>query len=181
MDIDGQNIDATSDPAIGATVDRQIGLTNAGMAKDYMASAPQARGLLGENSNFNSGLAYGDKANTQAIRNRYMPDYNLQQKELNLETIKSAQTDHIRNLQVATQAASQEVEMNRQKALIKWKIDQANKQARGAVLGQVLGITGAVVGGVAAGYATGGVGAGAGITAGYAAGSGLGNAVGSAN
>lgn len=179
MDVNGQNLDPTSTGAITATVDKQAGLTNQGLANEYMSSAPQAKGLL-KDDNFNSGLSYGDSAMSKAIKQRYQPDFDRSQRQLKLDAVQGAQSDHIRNLNVATQAAGQEVEMNKQRALLKWKIEQANKQARGAVLGQVLGITGAVVGAVAGAF-TGGAASVPLAAAGYAAGSGLGNAVGSAN
>ncbi len=177
MDINGQSLDAVSDPAITANVNKSVGQTNQGIASSYGSGAGEARGLL-NSGNFNQGLSYGDSATSSAIKSRYMTSYGLGEKQLSLENIKNAQTDHLRNLNVATQAAGQEVEMNKQKALIKWQIEQQNKKARGAVLGTVLGITGAVVGGVVAGAGSLGVGAVGGAAAGYAAGNAAGNAIG---
>ncbi len=172
MEINGQSLDSTSDPSITHSVNRQVGMSNADVATDYGKGSEGARGLLTQPSHFNSGLSYGDQATSDAIRARYMPQFNRQQSELKLENIKNAASDHIRNLQVATDAAGQEVEMNKQKAMLKWKIEQQNRAARGAILGTTLGIIGGVVGTV---YSGGNVAVGA---AAYQAGSGAGQAIG---
>lgn len=166
------DLDYTSSPALGQAL-TNLGGSNADLAKKYSAGSGEARGLLMNAPDSNSGLSYGDRAISDAIKSRSMREFNTSQNRLELETMKSAQTDHLRNLQVATQAASQEVEQNKQKAILRWKIDQANKASRGQVLGTTLGIVGGVVGAVYGGPA--------GAAAGYAAGSGVGSAVGSAN
>lgn len=171
MDLNGYNVDSSSSPAIEANVNGLVGQSNADVAHQYGQHTSEARGLLNQGENFNSRLGgYGDKATTDAIRSRYSMPYNREEKRLKLDIMQNAATDHIRNLQVASQAAGQEVEDNRQKAILRWKVEQANKKARGAVLGNVLGI----VGGVVAGIYSGGTGA----AAGYAAGQGAGNAIG---
>ena len=171
MDVDGYNVDSTSDPSITANVNHQVGQTTQGIANSYTHGAESAgRGLLNSSDNFNNGLSFGDKAQTAAIQSRYTQGYNRGESALNLEAIKNAQADHIRNLGVATQAAGQEVELNKQKAILRWKIEQQNKKARGAILGTTLGI----VGGVVAGIYSGGTGA----VAGYAAGNAAGQAIG---
>ncbi len=162
---------ATSDPTISANIASRAGQTNAQVANSYAAPAQEAsRGLLNSHDNFNNGLSYGDQATSAAIKSRYLPQQNQAANQLKIDTMKNADADHIRNLQTATAAAGQEVELNKQKALLKWKIDQADKKARGAILGTTLGI----VGGVVAGVYTGGTGA----AAGYAAGQGIGQAAG---
>lgn len=171
MEINGQSLEPTADKSITASIDRQVGQSNADIAANYSSGNSQARGLLNSNDNFNNNLAYGSNAESDAIKSRYMPQYNLQEKQLNLDNLKNAQTDHLRGLQVATQAASEEVQLNKQKALLKWQIEQQNKKARGAILGTTLGIVGGVVGTIYGGPAGG--------AAGYAAGQGVGNAVGS--
>ncbi len=172
MDINGNSLDSTSDPSIGANIASQASQTNQGLANSYSQGAESAgRGLLNSSDNFDKGLSFGDKAQTAAIQSRYTQSYNRGESALSLESLKNAQADHIRNLGVATQAAGQEVEMNRQKAILRWKIEQENKKARGAILGTTLGI----VGGVVAGIYSGGTGA----AAGYAAGNAAGNAIGS--
>ncbi len=172
MDINGNSLDSVSSPSLGATIASQSGESNQDLANTYTNDAKSAgRGLLNSSDNFNNGLSFGDKAQTQAIQSRYTQSYNRGESALSLNALKNAQTDHVRNLSVATQAAGQEVEMNRQKAILKWKIEQENKKARGAILGTTLGI----VGGVVAGIYSGGTGA----AAGYAAGNAAGNAIGS--
>src|SRR6185503_7205415 len=168
MDVNGQNLDPTATPAITDSINHQVGMSNQGLANSYSSNAGQ--GLLNLNTSGGSGTAFQPSAESAAIRNRYMPQFNRSEQQLSLDNLKGAQEDHIRNLQVATAAAGQEVELNKQKAILKDKIDQANKKARGAVLGTVLGI----VGGVVAGIYTGGTGA----AAGYAAGNAAGNAIG---
>lgn len=168
-----QDINESSAPSITANVNQQAGETNRDVSNTYNAGTSTARGLLNSPSNFNQGLSYGDSATTAAIKSRYQQQATVAQNQLSIDTMKQASSDHLRNLQTATAAAGQEVEQNRQKALLKWNIDQANKKARGAILGTTLGIIGGVVGGIYSG--------GAGAAAGYAAGSGVGNAVGSSN
>ena len=161
----------THDPSLAAFSNQQVGQSNQDVANSYGQGAMSAgRGLLNAPSNTNSSLSYGDQATTSAIQSRYQQKYTQNENALKLDVMKNAQNDHIRNLQSATAMAGQEVEQNRQKALLKWKIDQANKKARGAIVGETLGIVGGVVGGIYGGPA--------GAGAGYAAGSGIGNAVG---
>lgn len=161
----------SSAPSITANVGQQVGESNRDVSNTYNAGTSAAKGLLNSPSNFNSGLSYGDSATSAAIKSRYTQQSNVASNQLSIDTMKQASSDHLRNLQTATAAAGQEVEQNKQKALLKWSIDQANKKARGAILGTTLGIVGGVVGGIYSG--------GAGAGAGYAVGSGVGNAIGS--
>lgn len=170
MEVNGQSLDPTATQEITDNVNRQAHMSNADVANDYNQGISSGRGLLNQQAPINGSLAYGDKATSDAIRSRYMPQFNRAENELKLENMRNAQTDHLRNLQTATQAASEEVELNKQKALLKWKIEQANKKANGAIVGNVLGIIGGAVGAY-----FGGVG---GAAAGYQAGQGVGNAVG---
>ncbi len=174
LSYDPNVLEARSSPALGAFSKEQAGQSNQDIANTYgQAAMASGRGLLNAPNNTNSSLSYGDQATTAAIRGRTNQKYTQEENGLKLDIIKNAQADHIRNLQSATQLASQEVEQNRQKALLKWKIDQANKKARGSIVGETLGI----IGGAAAAYYSGGNMAAAG--AGYQAGKGIGTAVGS--
>ena len=174
MDLNPTNIQQEASPSITANINQNVGETNSQVQQSYEAPAQAAsRGLLGVQNNMNQGLSYGDQATTAAIKSRYNGQNVFAQNQLNIDTMKAADADHLRNLGAATQAASQEVELNRQKAILQWNIDQQNKKARGQILGTTLGIVGGVVGGVYGGAA--------GAGAGYAVGSGVGNAVGSAN
>ncbi len=167
-------LNESHDSSLDAFSRQQVGQSNQDVANTYGSGAMSAgRGLLNAPNHTNSSLSYGDQATTSAIQSRYQQKYTQNENALKLDVMKSAQSDHIRNLQSATQMASQEVEQNRQKALLKWKIDQANKKARGAIVGQTLGIVGGVVGGIYGGAA--------GAGAGYAAGSGIGQAYGENN
>ncbi len=171
MEWNDKSLDPTSDPSITAAVKEQVGQSNHDLANTYGQQAQTAgRGLLNSHDNFNNGLSYGDAATTAAIKGRYEQKYKQSENALSLDTMTKANADHIRNLQVATNAAGQEVEMNKQKAILKWKIQQAEKKARGAVVGNVLGIVGGVVGAVYGGPA--------GAGAGYALGQGVGTAAG---
>ena len=172
MDVNGQNLDPTATPAITEHVG-SLG-NNQSVASSYNSGLSTGRGLLGQSDSFNSQLGYGNQAETQAIRNRYAGNYGLKENELRIENVRNASDDNVHNLMAATQAASAEVQLNKQKSLLAWQIDQANRRARGQVLGTVLGITGGVIGGVVGGGA-------GGAMAGYAAGSGIGNAYGQAN
>lgn len=166
-----ENLDPTADPSVKANVAEQVGMSNHDLAQKYSGDATTAgRGLLNSHDNFNNGLSYGDNATSAAIKSRYNQDYKQSENALKLDTMKKANADHIANLHVATQAAGQEVELNKQKAILKWKMEQAEKKARGQVVGNVLGIVGGVVGAVYGGPA--------GAGAGYALGSGVGQAAG---
>lgn len=173
MDMDGYNIDSTADPSLTANIKEQVGQTNQQMANGYAEGGIAAgRGLLNStgSDDFNRGLSFGDKATTAAIKSRYDKQYQLSETKLKLDAIQGAQSDHLRNLTVATQAAGQEIELNKKKAELKWQKEQADKKARGAIVGTTLGIVGGVVGGIYSG--------GAGAGAGYAAGNAAGNAIG---
>lgn len=147
-------------------------------ASRYTHNDP-AKGLLADDSQYAKQLGgIEDTGLSKAIKQRYSQNYNIQNKQLDLNIAKQAQTDKLQHLLSVSQLANQEVLQNRQKALLKYRIEQANKRARGQVLGTVLGITGGIVGGVAGAFA-GGVGAPAGAMAGYALGQGVGNSVGS--
>jgi hypothetical protein len=143
------------------------------MAGQYTSGNSEARGLLKDPGNTNRQLAFDDHAMGDAIRSKYTQNYAHKESQLNNKMLQSADQDHIRQLNVAANMAGEEVEQNRQKEMLRWKMQQANRAQRGQVLGHVLGITGAVV----AGIYTGGAGAAAGLAAGEAAG----NAIGSAN
>ncbi len=171
-----------ADPAVTANVATRTGQTSAGIAQDYSSGMGEARGLLNQPSQTNNTLSYGDQATSAAIKARYNQDYTRQENDLKVSVMRNADADHIRSLQVATAAAGQEVQENREKAILKYKIEQANRRARGQVLGSVLGIVGTVGGAVAGGAATGTfVGGAVGAQAGGALGSGIGQAYGSNN
>ncbi len=181
MDISGYDIEETAEPNITSNINHQIGQSNASTAAGYSGGMSQARGLLTAPDSFNQASASGDSAMSAAIRSRSNQQYGLQENQLKVSIAKNADADHLRNLQVATAAAGQEVEMNRQKQILKFKMDQANKKARGQILGTTLGIVGGIVGGVAGGMSTGGAGAASGAMAGYGIGSGVGQAAGENN
>ncbi len=165
------NLNSTSSRELGQQIGDLTHQSNANVAGQYGSGFTEARGLLNPATNPGQGLAYGDQATSDAIRSRSNQAYTRKEHDIKTDILKNASHDHLAALQVASHAAGEEVEQNRQKELLRWKIDQQNKKARGAVLGTVLGITGGVV----AGIYTGGAGAGAG----YAAGQGIGQAVGS--
>jgi hypothetical protein len=171
MEINGQDLEYESNEALRDTIAQQTQRSNQDLANTYNSGISEGRGLLNSQDGFDSSVSYGNKAEADAIRSRYMPSYKRAETSLKIDNMKNAQSDQIRHLAIASQAAAQEVEINKQKTLLKWKIDQANKKARGAVLGNVLGIVGGVVGGIYGGPA--------GAMAGYGAGQGIGNAAGS--
>lgn len=171
MDVNGINVDPYSSPAVGDLSRNTNVQTPSQIAGDYSSAMSQGKGLLNSSDNFDKGLGYGNHAETQAIKNRYMPEYGLQESKLNYENVRNAETDKLQHLQVVTGLAGQEVQLNKQKALLKWQVEQQNKKARGAVLGNVLGIVGGVVGAI--------YGNAPGAAAGFAAGEGAGQAIGS--
>lgn len=165
MELNGYNVDSTSDPAISQHVSDLGHQTNADVARDYSAGGAAAKGLLTPD-NYNTGLSYGDRATHAAIRSRYMQPAVQQEQQLSTEIMSKASGDHIRNLTMATQAAGQEVEMNKQKAMLKYQVEQANRRAKARIYGDVLGIVGGVAGAVGGGVAGGPMGAVAGAGAG---------------
>jgi hypothetical protein len=169
MDVNGVSLDSTSSPALGALVDEHGKQTNSSIAQGYMQGAGVGKGLLNNPDQGNQNLAYGNPMST-AIRQRYMGEYTQNMNEINNRVLRAASADHIRNLATTSQLASQEVEMNRQKELLKNQIDQANKRARGQVLGTILGIVGGIGGAVAGGAG--------GAMAGYQLGQGAGQVAG---
>jgi hypothetical protein len=169
MDVNGQSLESTASKDITENIN-QFSRGNVQSTADSYSGNSAGRGILNAQTNFDRGLGGENTAEAAAIRNRYMPQYDRHERQLNLDNVRAAGADRIRNLAVATQAASEEVQLNRQKAILKDKIEKAQRAARGAVLGHVLGIVGGVVGGVV----TGGVGAAAGFAAGEAAGNAIG-------
>lgn len=179
MGVNMDDVQEGHSQAVGAVGTEARAQTADSMAKQYGAGTENARGLLNQGGNtFNEGLSYGDKAMSSAIRGKYMGEFNRNAHKVNLNNLRNADEDHIRKLSVASELANQEVEMNRQKEILKHKMKQAKKQQRGAMIGQVLGIVGAVGGGVAGNIAAPGVGTAPGAMAGQAIGSGLGQAIG---
>lgn len=168
MDIDGQSLEASANSDITANIGEYSRGSNQSLADSFGSSA--GRGLLSSRNNFDQNTGFGHSAEMDAIRGRYMPKFERQEKQLNLDNLRGASMDRLRNLQVATQAAGEEVQINKQKAILKDKIEKAQKAARGAVLGHVLGIVGGVVGGVVSG----GTAAAGGYMAGQAAGQAIG-------
>lgn len=171
MGLNTEDVEQHSDPSISAVGSDARNETAKSLAGQYSGGVENARGLLSQGGNeLNSGLNYGDQAMSLAIRQKYMGEFNRNVHKVNLNNLRAADEDHIRKLSVASELANQEVEMNRQKEILKHKMKEAKKAQRGAMVGQVLGI----VGGVVAGAYSGGAAAGAG----YAVGSGIGNAAG---
>jgi len=150
------------------------GSSAAANTSNYMNAASEARGLLNAPDNFNRGMSYGDEAMSKAIRNKGSQKYSMGERRLANEMRKGGQDDYVKKLQITSQLANEEHQINVQKEIMRQKQEQARKAARGQVIGTVLGITGAVAGGMM----TGGAGAGAGAMAGYQIGSGVGNMAG---
>lgn len=169
MQIDGQDI--SLDPTASKEV---TGLVNEASRpqSNYTAGNSQARGLLNRADGFNDQLAYGNGAESAAIRSRYSQAYNRSEYDLNTKMMQNASLDKIKKLQTVSALANEEVETNKQKEILKHKIEQANKRARGAIIGTVLGIAG----GAAGAYLTKSP---EGASAGYAMGEGTGNLIGS--
>ncbi len=179
--VNDYNLAPTADPAITANINNRTAQTSAGIAQNYGSELGEARGLLNSGGNEPPGLSYGDQATSAAIKARYNQAYTQNENQLKTSIIQNADQDHLRALTTATNAAGQEVELNRQKAILRYKVEQANRRARGQVLGSVLGIVGGVGGAVIGGEAGGWKGAAVGAGVGQAAGSGIGQAYGSNN
>lgn len=165
------NTDATSSLEIRDLTQGEAGQTSQGRASEFMAPAKQAgRGLLNQDDTFNKGLSYGDSATIDAIRSKYKADYNRAEKKISHDTLLKADESRLRSLQVTSDLAGKEVEMNRQKEILKWKQKQAKRQAKAALVGSVLGLTGAAAGAAIGGPAGAMVGMSAGTAAGNMAG-----------
>lgn len=147
------SIDTTSyrDPSLGATIDSQVGKSNADIGRSYTSGNQEARGLLNDPGQLNKSLGFNDQAMGDAIRSKYMQGYGHKESQLNNKMFQQADADHIRQLAGASELANQEVEMNRQKEILRWKVQQSKKAQRGAILGNVLGIAGAAGGAYAGG------------------------------
>lgn len=140
---------------------------------DYSSGETAARGLLNSGDNgFTAGLGGENQAMSQAIKAKYGGVFGRAQDRLNIDTLKNAKADHLKKLEVATDMATQEHQMNFEKEMQRKKMAQMAKAMRGQLVGSVLGIVGGVGGAV--------VGGPAGAMAGAALGSGAGNAIGSA-
>lgn len=171
MEVDGKNIDSTAQ-VFGSGLIESGQETGQQAGQRYMQAGSEAgRGLLGREDNYNQGLAYGDRAISDAIKSKYMQQYGKAEKKLNTQVLLKADQDKVKELNLTSQLANEEVELNKQKDMLKWKKKQADKKARGNVLGTVLGITVGTVAGIYSG--------GSGAAAGYAAGNAAGQAIGS--
>lgn len=133
---------------------------------NYSQGLSQGRGLMDNVGNFSERLGSATPE-ASAIRAKYDQDFGKEQKRISLGMMRQAQEDNIKKLQAANQMADQEMEINRQKELLKWQRKQAKKAARGQLVGNVLGIVGAVGGAV--------VGGAPGAMVGYSVGQGAGN------
>ncbi len=141
--------------------------------QDYASGGIQAgRGLLEAKDNFNSGINYGDQAMSQAIKQKFGQKQQMGERRMAQEMRSAGQNDYLKKLQVVSQMADQEHQINVQKRILREKQEQAKKAARGAMVGQVLGIAGAVGGAMIPGAGA------AGAVAGYQVGNAAGNAVG---
>jgi hypothetical protein len=180
MQVNGEDIDLepTVSKDVTGLVNEGVGQSNQGIAQSYTAGNSQARGLLNRTDGFNDQLSYGNSAESAAIRSRANRGYNRSEYQLNTKAMQAADSDHVRKLQMASALAGEEVETNKQKEMLKYKIEQANKRARGAIVGTVLGIVGGAAGaylGLGAGVG----GAAAGAMVGSQLGEGAGNLLGS--
>lgn len=146
--------------------------SSAGRAADYGSGTETARGLLNSGDNgFTAGLGGENQAMSQAIKAKYGGTFNRAQDRLNVDNLKNAKADHLKKLEVATQMATQEHQMNFEKEMQRKKMAQMAKAMRGQVVGSVLGIVGAGAGAFFGGPA--------GMMAGAALGQGAGQAIGS--
>lgn len=178
MEVEGYNLDPTSNKDLTAHINEMNSQSTGDLAKQYSSGMGEARGLLNQPSGTNNSLAYGDRAVSDAIRSRSNQGYYQSERKLSVDVLKNAGQDKLRSLQVASQAAGEEVQLNRQKDLLRWQTEQANKRARGAVLGNILGIAGAIGGGIAGSVLMPGAGTAAGAAMGASAGMGVGSAAG---
>lgn len=152
----------------------EAGNTSAGQIRDkYMSAAEGAKGLLRPDEQIEKRIGMSQNPMSEAIKRKVNMGFQNSQSRLRQKTGLDARVDHLKKLEVASNLASEEHELNMEKVRIKREMARAKKAARGQVLGSVLG----TVAGVAATVYTGGnVAAGA---AAYQAGQGLGQSMGS--
>lgn len=143
----------------------------AGRAANYSGGTDVARGLLNRPDHFSQSLGGGDPAMSAAIRSKYAGNFERSANRLNFDNVKNANADHLKKLEVATQMANEEHQMNFQKEMMRKKAAQAKAAMRGQLVGSVLGIVGGAAGA--------GMGGGpAGMAGGQALGQGVGTAIG---
>lgn len=133
-------------------VDRAMGSSN---EQEYqnLSKGTDTSGLLNQGDNLNQNLSFGDNALSSAIRSKYSKPFQVQQQGLQNKMQLDAKNTHFEKLLTAQQMASQEVQLNFQKEMIKYKQKMAKRQQRQQLVGSVLGLTGAVAGGVMGGPA----------------------------
>lgn len=140
---------------------------------DYSQGNAAARGLMSAPDNYNQDLGYSSPMQS-AIKSKYSGQFEQGQKRLKLNTLRAADEDHLRKVQIANEMANEEMRINQQKEQLKRMKKLASRQARGQLIGSVLGVVGAV-GGAVAGTSMGGP---AGGIAGAMAGQGIGQGAG---
>lgn len=143
--------------------------------QDYTSGTQSARGLLNDAGSLERSLSYQNPT-LSAIKQKYgSSEFGRESKRLRLDMFRNAQEDNLRKVQVANELASQEIEINRQKEMLRRQRKAASKAARGQLIGSALGIIGA-----GAGMYLGGPGAGrvAGAMIGQSVGQGAGAAMG---
>lgn len=146
----------------------------AGRAADYSQGGAAARGLMNAPDNYSQDLGYSNPT-MSAIKSKYSGQFEQGQKRLQLNTLKAADEDHLRKVQIANEMANEEMRLNQQKEQLKRMKKLASRQARGQLIGSVLGVVGAVGGAVAGSALTANP---AGGVAGAMAGQGLGQGAG---
>jgi len=141
----GPELEHRENPAVSGLLKESQGETAADRLNTYKQAGREAKGLLNADSSFNTGLSYRSPQ-TDAIRSKYLGEFNKAQERVDLDLSKSATNDHVKKLAIATDLANQEIQINRQKAMMRSRIKRANKQARAQTIGAVLGIVGAGAG-----------------------------------
>lgn len=136
--------------------------------QNYNQGSQNASGLMNDSGSFDRGLA-SQNPEMSAIKQKYNTDFGRNQKRLSLSLMKQGEEDHLRKVQIANQMASEEMQINQQKEMLKWQRKQAKKMARAQTIGSVLGIVGAGAGLATTGTAAGGM-------VGYSIGQGVGGA-----
>lgn len=150
----------------GGIADDALKSSSAQTYADNMQGTGAAKGLLGGGQAFTSGLGGQPSPMSQAIERKSTAKFNDGQGAIKAKVKADSADQYFTKLATVKELVGQEQEMNYQKALAKYKADQARKAARAGIVGEVLGI----VVGVVAGIYTGGTGAAAGYQGGKMAG-----------
>lgn len=143
--------------ALAVTSNREIkdlvneaGRESAGSVRDkYMGYTQGAKGLLRPDDTAEKRMAMNPM--NDAIKRKVNQGFGNSQARLKQQIGMDAQVDHLKKLEIASNLASEEHQLNLEKIRIKKEMARAKRAARGQLLGSVLGTVAGVAGTVFSG------------------------------